>query len=182
MDAYSHKYEVEERSVTVSAASYIEECRDAAKFIEFCKECHNYGRLWCCPPFDFDWLDILNQYESVTIYATKITPAEEGLPLSAAESLTRPERLRMGKKLLQEETERGGRAFAYAGRCLHCPEGTCTRLQRLPCRHPELVRPSLEAAGFDISMTLQRYFGIDLLWGKDNKLPDYLVLVTALFH
>lgn len=182
MDADAYRYQAEDRSVTMSAARYIDECRDADKFLACCKECPNYGALWCCPPFGFDWMEMLAQYECVTLYATKITPTDASLPVSAAERLTRPERIRMEQKLLLQEKETGGRAFAYAGRCLHCPEGTCTRPKGLPCRHPELVRPSLEAAGFDIGKTLQHYFGIELKWGTNGLLPEYLVLVTAIFH
>lgn len=182
MSTNPYAIEVEDLAVTVDAQQYIDEYRDAAKFEACCKQCPNYGSLWCCPPFDFDWLGILGQYSQATIYATKIKPLEPGLPISAAELLTRPERLRMESFLLRQEMETGGRAFAYAGRCLHCPEGECARTLGLPCRHPELVRPSLEAAGFDISKTLSQYFGMQLQWGADGKLPAYLTLVTAIFH
>ena len=57
-----------------------------------------------------------------------------------------------------------------------------TRPLGLPCRHPELVRPSLEAYGFDISRTTNELFGIELLWGKDGMLPKYLTLVCGFFH
>ena len=76
----------------------------------------------------------------------------------------------------------GGRSFAYVGTCLYCPEGTCTRPEAKPCRHPELVRPSLEACGFDIAHTTSELFGIELKWGTDGSLPEYLTLVCGFFH
>ena len=84
--------------------------------------------------------------------------------------------------LAELERRTGGRAFSYVGSCLYCPEGSCTRPEGLPCRHPERVRPSLEACGFDIGRTTEELFGIPLLWGTDGKLPAYLTLVCALFH
>ena len=36
--------------------------------------------------------------------------------------------------------------------------------------------------GFDIAKTLSELFNIELLWGKDGKLPEYLVLVSGFFH
>ena len=72
--------------------------------------------------------------------------------------------------------------LAYVGTCLHCPEGTCTRPDGKSCRHPELVRPSLEACGFDIGKTTAELFGIYLKWGTDGKLPEYLTLVCGFFH
>ena len=80
------------------------------------------------------------------------------------------------------ERKYGGRSFAYIGKCLHCPNNECTRNCGTPCRHPEKVRPSLEAFGFDIAKTLSELFNIELLWGKDGKLPEYLVLVSGFFH
>ena len=76
----------------------------------------------------------------------------------------------------------GCRSFAYVGTCLYCPEGTCTRPEAKPCRHPELVRPSLEACGFDIAHTTSELFGIELKWGTDGSLPEYLTLVCGFFH
>lgn len=61
-------------------------------------------------------------------------------------------------------------------------EGSCTRPEGLPCRHPDRVRPSLEACGFDIGRTTSELFGIELKWGAEGKLPEYLTLVCGLFH
>lgn len=76
----------------------------------------------------------------------------------------------------------GGRSFAYVGTCLHCPEGSCTRPAGKPCRHPDKVRPSLEACGFDIARTTSELFGIDLKWGSEGRIPEYLTLVCGFFH
>ena len=113
---------------------------------------------------------------------TKIVPQKQGLPFSEAGRLILPERRRLEQQLLGMERQYGGLSFAYVGTCLHCPEGTCTRPDGKPCRHPELVRPSLEACGFDIGKTTAELFGIDLKWGTDGKLPEYLTLVCGFFH
>ena len=39
-----------------------------------------------------------------------------------------------------------------------------------------------EAFGFDMTRTLSELFGIELLWGKNGILPEYLVIVSGLFH
>ena len=46
----------------------------------------------------------------------------------------------------------------------------------------ERVRPSLEACGFDLERTASELFGIEMLWGRDGRLPEYLTLVCGLFH
>lgn len=70
----------------------------------------------------------------------------------------------------------------HGGTCIHCPEGSCTRPEGRPCRHPELVRPSLEACGFDVARTASELFGIELKWGSGGRMPEYLTLVCGFFH
>ena len=125
---------------------------------------------------------MLSQYDRVYLVATKITPGESGAAIDAAQELIRPERVRVEQMLLDMECRYGGRAFSYVGECLYCGGAPCERICGRRCLHPDKVRPSLEAFGFDISKTLLELFGIRLLWGHDGRLPEYLVLVMALFH
>ena len=109
--------------------------------------------------------------------ATKIIPDRNDIPVEMTQ-----ERVRIEKELLEMERKYGGRGFAYVGKCLYCSGSECTRKRNRPCLHPDKVRPSLEAFGFDIGRTLSELFGIRLLWGKDGILPEYLMLVSGLFH
>lgn len=156
--------------------------RDAERFIAYCRECPNYGQSWACPPFEFDTGEYLSQWHYARIIATRITPATTGLPPSEADRFIRPERLRLDRKLLQMEAATNGRALSFVGSCLYCPQGSCTRPCGLPCRHPEKIRPSLEALGFDITAILRDLFSLTLQWPRDNRLPSTLTLVTALLH
>ena len=175
-------YRAEDFSVTVSVADYIARFRDAERFEDCCRTCPNYGRSWGCPPFDFDVEEYLTRYSRALLIATKIVPEQGGLPIAEAKRLIHPERQRLERRLLEMERRYGGRSFAYVGSCLYCPDGTCTRPEGNPCRHPELVRPSLEACGFDIGRTTSELFGIELKWGADGKMPEYLTLVCGFFH
>lgn len=169
-------------TVSLPAADYMARFRDAERCAASCRSCPNFGRTWACPPFDFDVDDYLAGYRTALIIVTKITPSRPGLPFAEAGRLIRPERIRHERRLLELEQHYGGRAFAYVGTCLHCPEGCCTRPQGLPCRHPERVRPSLEACGFDLCRTTEELFGIPLRWSHDGRLPEYLTLVSGFFH
>lgn len=120
-------------------------------------------------------------YSHVTIVACRIPTLSSDTPLSEAAAIMRPARIITEDILLRLEKEFEGRAFTFAGTCFYCPEDTCSRIDNKPCRHPELVRPSLEAVGFDVSATA-RLAGVEIMWGCDNHLPSYLTLVTALFH
>lgn len=175
-------YRAEDFSVTIPVADYIARSRDAERFEGCCRTCPNYGRSWGCPPFDFDVEEYLTRYSRALLIATKIVPEQGGLPIAEAKRLIHPERQRLERRLLEMERRYGGRSFAYVGSCLYCPDGTCTRPEGNPCRHPELVRPSLEACGFDIGRTTSELFGIELKWGADGKMPEYLTLVCGFFH
>lgn len=176
------RYTAEDFTAELSVADYIARYRDAGRFIGYCRECRNFGHSWGCPPFDYEVDQLLGRYRTALLVATKITPAEGDRPLSDAGVLIRPERIRLERRLLDMENLYGGRSFAYVGSCLYCPEGSCTRPSGKPCRHPALVRPSLEAYGFDIGKTASELFGIELKWGAQGRLPAYLTLVCGFFH
>ncbi len=175
-------YTVENFTSDITVEEYIAEFRDEPHFLELCKQCTNYGKSWGCPPFDFDTEAFLRQYKYAHLMATKIIPEDKDIPIEYTQKLILPERIRIESELLNMERKYGGRSFAYIGKCLHCHDSECTRNCGKPCRHPGKVRPSLEAFGFDITKTLSELFNIELLWGKDGKLPEYLVLVSGFFH
>lgn len=176
------EYIVEKFTADISVDEYIARFRDEERFIELCKMCSNFGNSWGCPPFDFDTEDFLRQYKHAHLMVAKMTPSDDDIPVEDTQRFILPERIKIERELLEMERKYGGRAFAYIGKCLHCNDGICTRKCDKPCLHPEKVRPSLEAFGLDIEMTLKELFGIELLWGKDGKLPEYLVLVSGFFH
>lgn len=175
-------YHVEEFTRQVRVEEYVARCRDAERFEACCRECPNYGRSWCCPPFDFSVEERIGRYSDLLLVATKITPLEAGLPISSSRALIRPERVRLQRRLLELERECDGLSAAYVGSCLYCPEGSCTRPDGEPCLHPELVRPSLEAYGFDMGRTTEELFSMEMRWGRDGLMPEYLILVCGLFH
>lgn len=170
---------VKDTSTILPTEEYISRFRNAELFIKRCMECRNYNRNWSCPPYSHDIPAELRQYRHITITATTITPKKKNIPLSEWNSIVGPQRERVEKQLLAMEKELEGRAFGFGGSCSYCLEDECTRPKGLPCRHPELVRPSLEAYGFDISKTLSELFDIELVWGKEGFMPEYITLVSG---
>ena len=158
------------------------ELRDVARFGKLCRECPGYGARWCCPPLTQAELDVAALNDTLLIVAAKIRPAESGLLLAAADGLILQARRMLEPQLLATERELGGRAALFTGRCPHCGDMPCTRPSGAPCRHPDLVRPSLEALGYDVAAIIDRYLGIRMLWGRDGKLPEYLTVVGGIFH
>lgn len=175
-------YKTERFRVETDVNSYVEDYHRADHFLPFCQECKNYGRRYGCPPFDSDPLSIIKQYDSVRIIGVKLTPDDATLPLSSANELMAPVILAMNQELLQEEKRLHGFACGFVGECPYCDGEPCARREGKPCRHPDKVRPSLEALGFDIGKTAQQLLGIDIKWSHDGHIPEYLTLVCGLFY
>ena len=163
-------------------AEYITGYRDLGRVRGYCRECGRYGNCWACPPYDFDETALLEQYTTISLLATVITPSE-GVTLTpeTADRIIRRERQRLDRMLIEMEhaAETAARAF-FAGTCQLCQPEHCTRRKGRPCRHPESIRPSLEALGFDVARTTSGLFGIDLQWGTPDTPPAYLTLLSAL--
>ncbi|MBQ8956961.1 MAG: DUF2284 domain-containing protein [Bacteroidales bacterium] len=175
-------YTTERFCAEMDAAAYIANFRRADYFMQFCRECGNYGRRHGCPHFDYDPLSVIAPYRKIHIIGVKIVPHDENLPLSEANTLMLPVILGLNDELLALEKSLGGMAFGFAGSCPYCGEAPCARIDGLPCRHPDKVRPSLEAFGFDISKTASDLLGLEIKWSYDGSIPEYLVLVCGVYY
>ena len=175
-------YTTERYTVEVDAKAYIEKFRRADYFIQLCQQCGNYGRRYGCPPFDQDLIDVIKDYQRVRIIGVKITPKDSSLPLEAANDLMKPVICKLNEELLEIERQLGGMCFGFVGTCPYCGGAPCARISGLPCKHPDKVRPSLEAIGFDISMTAKELLGMEIKWSQGDFIPEYLTLVCGIFY
>ena len=176
------KYDAIDIVAFIDRETYVKDFRDVATFEECCRACPNYGKRWGCPPFDHDTLNDLLPYERVMIVGVKVSPYDGKLPMEQVYDLIRPELERVNSRLLELERLTGGLAFGFVSKCPYCNGAPCARREGKPCRHPDVVRPSLEAYGFNVSLTASEVLGIDMVWGKDDKIPRYLTLVCGLFY
>ena len=175
-------YTTESFSAEMDAATYIADFRRVDYFLQFCRDCGNYGRRYGCPPFDYDPLSVIAPYQKVRIIGVKIVPNDGNLPLSVANTLMLPVIRELNEELLALEKSLGGVAFGFAGSCPYCGEIPCARIYGEPCRHPDKVRPSLEAFGFDMSKTASDLIGLEIKWSHDGRIPEYLTLVCGVFY
>lgn len=174
------QYTIEILAAETDARDYLSRFRDVPRFEELCKACPVYGTTWACPPLPPEVGAIPNGSSRVLLRAVRVTPSVPHQPASEAEAYFAAARIRLQKELLALEQATGGRAFTGIGGCRICEEG-CTRPEGKPCRHPDRLRPSLEALGFDIERTLGELLGVRLLWPAGGTLPEYLVAVGAVF-
>ena len=180
--AYDITYTTERYMVELDAKTYIEGFRNADYFLEFCRQCGNFGRRYGCPPFDYDPLPVIQKYEKVRIIGVKIIPTDKNLPLESANELMKPVTTELNRDLLEQEKSLDGMCFGFVGSCPYCGGQPCARIDGKPCKHPDKVRPSLEAIGFDISKTAKDLLGLEIKWSQEGLIPEYLALVCGIFY
>ncbi len=159
------------------AREIIARYRDPERMLGYCRECTEYGSSWACPSFPGDSAAPLSSYRGVAIIAVKIFT--DGTPATALRDLMEPVSHRLDATLRLAELRFGGISCSGLGGCRRC--AACTRGAGKACRHPDLVRPSLEARGFDVTTLAGSLLGIELLWSADGRPPVYLTTVGALF-
>lgn len=181
------KYTVTSKEVTIAADEFIGRYRDVERIREYCQQCPGYGKAWNCPPYDYDPRTVSDGFRTVRLMATIIEFDEPSrVACKSPEQAIAVGRQAMGEvwqsllpRLYEMEREvPGSRCFTF--RCVLCPEG-CTRPEGKPCRHPELMRHSLESVGFDIEAMTRELLDIRLEWSQDGSLSRHITLVTALF-
>ena len=90
-------------------------------------------------------------------------------------------RLPLEATLRELESTLNGRACGLSGRCPYCTE-PCARVDGLPCRHPELARPSLEALGYDVGALSEVFMNTPIKWAKEGRHPEYYTLLGGVFY
>lgn len=161
--------------------------RDSSRFLDSCKLCPDYGKVWSCPPGLPDAGCYLEDYDQVFLIAVKVLYLEETREQAVSQEATariRQETYEQVKKrllltLLTMEQEVPSGKCLGAGRCILCER--CTRADGKPCRFPDQRRYSITGFGFDFTKLLPELLGIPLLWSPKG-LPEYDVAVAALFY
>ena len=171
----------------IPAGEYLSRYRDVSTFEKLCSECPNYGARWGCPPFLPDSQPELSGYSRVKLFLLKldIAPYRAGSMeeiVIAIQCTVQKVRGSYETELLRMESDLCGRAALFTGMCPHCGDAKCARRSLQPCRHPELVRPSLEALGFDLGRTAKDFFDVELQWCVGPESPPYISLLGAVFY
>jgi hypothetical protein len=180
--ALDFSYTARRYEAQVEVPHYVEHYNRAQYFLQLCKQCKCYGNRYGCPPFDSDPLASLSQYSHVLIVGFKVTPSHRALPLAQAGEFMAPITAQLNAELLNLEKQMQGYALGFVGSCPYCADAPCARVEGKPCLHPDKVRPSLEAYGFDLQKTAQELLGIEIKWSKDDKIPEYLTLIGGVFY
>ncbi len=179
---YTEKFESE-----IQVEYYLKNYIDIECFLEKCKECPNYGKVWTCPPFDFDVKEYWKNYDSLHIYGVKIIFDEDirKKTLSLQEQdkvlneVVEVEKRKLSDFLWKKEIDFPGSISLSSGACVFC-KNSCLRQKGKKCCYPEKLRYSIESLGGNVGLTVSRLLGIELEWMEEGKLPSYFVLVGGL--
>ncbi len=155
--------------------SFLKQYVKPEEFIGQCQACPNYGRLWSCPPYDFNVREYWKGFSGIKVIAYKIISGKDGDKIRS--DLSEAKKM-LGYELKAEEKKYPGSTSLAAGCCELCR--TCSRLKGKPCRLSQDMRFSLESLGGDVARLLKDLFDIELQWITKEHLPDYMVLVGGL--
>ena len=174
-------YRLERFEERILVKDYIKDYVNVDEFLECCKRCPNYDKVWSCPSYEFKTEDYLKEYESLYIVCYKINfdgtvSQEESLKIMAEVKEN------MAGELFKMENQCPGSVSLSAGSCSLCGKGNCTRPSGKPCRYPEKMRYSIESLGGNVGKTVHDLLGIELEWIEEGKVPSYFVLVGGLLE
>ena len=195
-------YTTERYEAVVSVDHYLERYVDVGTFLEACKECPNYEKIWSCPSYDFDVIDYWKKYSTLELVAVKIV-FDEAI---AGKQITKEEqdeisrnsiwevKEQLAAELYEREKAVPGSISLSAGSCTLCKgagthaegdilfEGFCSRIKGEPCRYPDKMRYSIESLGGNVGTTLSELMEIELEWMQEGRMPSYFVLVSGLLR
>ena len=181
-------YTIKNYYAELPVTEYLDKYVDIPTFLECCKSCPNYNKIWSCPSYDFDVLNYWNQYQNIALYGHQIIFDEEDKnkdfsneELNAfIDAIVSREKQLLTEQLFLLEKEHIGSISLSAGSCQLCGSNNCTKPKGLPCRHPDKLRYSIESLGGNVGKTISDCFHIQLEWVEEGKLPNHFVLVCAL--
>lgn len=182
----SVKYELVDYKKDINVREFVQGCVDVVRIQAFCYNCPHYGKIWSCPPFDFDIMSVWNRYSMLRLWGRKIIfdkhVTQQHLSPDALHSIITKtlskEKVRMNNELMASERLCVGSLALNPGRCETCEY--CAKALGKDCIYPTTLRYSIEALGGDVCIAMERYFNQKIQWSTADKLPEYLFLVGAL--
>ena len=171
-------YTIEKSEKLIKVSDYLDRYVNVEEFLQYCKKCNNYEKLWSCPSYDFNPEDYWKEYDELLVVARKIIFGE-GVDQDRSYEIMLEVKEDMSRELYELEKQYPGSISLSAGSCSLCKDG-CTRAVGEPCRYPEMMRYSIESLGGDVGRTVSKLMGYELEWIEEGKLPSYFVLVGGL--
>jgi predicted metal-binding protein len=141
----------------------------------YCSKCPNHGKIWSCPPHNFDIKKYLNNYKFAHIICLKIDISHINDKKESIELFHQKRKL-FNKNLLSLEAKFESTKVLFSGECYLC--NPCRRINNLPCNNKN-IRYSLESLGLNVSDICENILDEKLEW-KENMNIKYLRSIGAI--
>lgn len=171
------EYELERFEQEIDIGTYVKEYVDVDYFLNLCRECPSYGRVWSCPPYDFNPVSLLKSYDMFHIQGYVIKYSGERTEKEMIEVL-REVKQKLSKELRLQEDDSS--MALEAGSCNECER--CSRSDGKKCIHPEKMRYSVESLGGNVTKILEELCGKRIQWIDGNSLPNHFILIGGILH
>ena len=165
----------------IPVTEYFENYVNVEEFLEYCKACPNYARVWSCPPYDFSQEAYWKRYADLCILGYQIF-FEDGTTEAESLRIMKEVKEKMSEELFAMEAEHPGSISLSVGSGGIGEKENGTRPQGKPCRYPDKMRYSIESIGGNVGKTVHDFLGIPLEWIEEGKVPSYFVLVGGLLR
>lgn len=181
-----HMYQIRKQSAETSTEEYLKQYVDVKTITANCRNCPNYNTRWSCPPHNFDVEKLWTSFHTLHLSCVQIVYdsdivlrayTKEGLSEILHNSLDHEKR-QLRERLEARLHQLPGSAALASGCCELCSR--CARRSNLPCRFPYHMHYSIESLGGDVVKTAHDFFGIELKWMGDNRLPEYFTLIGGI--
>ena len=153
---------------------------DVPKFLEFCKQCRNYDKNHSCPSYRFDTIRYLKKYKNLKLVLAKVLLDDSERKIDVYSDLIENARDDLKKYLDKFENNKINSVLLNAGPCKICE--TCERVQGKACKYPTKLRYSIESLGGDVEGIVRDLFNEQILWVKDNIVPEYFIFLGGLLY
>ncbi len=65
------------KEAEISVEEYVSKYVRPEEFLQYCRECPNYGHKWSCPEYDFDTREYFRRYRNLKVFGLKILYDED---------------------------------------------------------------------------------------------------------
>ena len=170
-------YTLKRFEAETNTESYIREYVNVDEFLACCRVCPNYGKVWSCPPYDFDPAAYWNAFDKILVAGYQLTFDDDRTEEGMREALWDVKK-QLAEEMRALEDQFPGSQSLSAATCQICRE--YSRADGHPCRFPDRMRYSIESIGGNVGKTISDFCGIEIEWGKGGELPEHPVLVGGL--
>lgn len=169
------------RGVLIKNASVLNKYYKKETIIKACKDgCPNFGKKWSCPPLSKDCHELLDKYSKAILISLSTSMnnymdiKNKYIAIKAANITLKNLIEKTARKI---ETKTKGYAL-LSGSCRLCKSCACKNGQQ--CKHPDQMRYSIEASYLNVQEMCEELMGLELLWYKKKRLPEYTSTVAAI--